>query len=70
MTKLRVKKTECASDAIKRYLKRKGYQYEKWEKANAIRELFYKDGCEYIIDEMYYNMEKEMVEFSLMRTAS
>jgi len=68
-TTIKVKPEECATDAIKRYLKRKGFEYDLWEKANATRERWYKDGIEYMLYDMYYDLEKEKVKFNLKITA-
>ena len=67
-TTIKVKSNECSTDAIKRHLKRKGFKYDMWEKGYAIREYFYKDGIQYMLDEFYYDIEKEKVKFKLMIT--
>lgn len=66
--KTKVRPEEAGSDAIKRYLKRNGYTYRKWQKCNAVREIWAKNDVEYIVSDMLYNMEKETVEFELART--
>lgn len=40
--KIRVKNTECGSDAIDRYMRRKGYEKKIWQKADAVREFYIK----------------------------
>ena len=66
--KTKVRPEEAGSDAIKRYLKRNGYTCRKWQKCNAVREIWAKNDVEYIVSDMLYNMEKETVEFELART--
>lgn len=65
--KTKVRPEEAGSDAIKRYLKRKGYAYSKWQKCNAVRETWTKNDIPYFVQGMLYDMENETIEFELQR---
>ena len=65
--KTKVRSEEAGSDAIKRYLKRNGYKYSRWQKCDAIRETWTKNDVDYFVSTMLYNTDKEIVEFTLTR---
>ena len=41
--KIKVRNDECGSDAIDRYMKRKGYKKQTWRKADAVRIYYVND---------------------------
>lgn len=63
--KNKVRTEECASDAIDRYFKRKGYRKHRWQKLDAIRDYYIndKDSIECHVTGTIYDLEKEIVEF-------